>query len=519
MTINGGYEFRITLSRNSVTCSYDEPVRSNLRVEDGQINSDSLETIAVLEQWLKRWEWIASLDREHNRLLVPDTFKVLGNHLWRLAFNNGAPGLKLLEVHKKVSAYESDVAPPIRVRISFADDAREIAALPWEFLHYPGNARDRDFFLAAETSLVLGRYLDGFQEREGGFRPADDRLRVLFVLGLPPAAHFDDERKCFEELIEELKPESRQAGARASSAHPWGGYPIEIKSLDTWDPAMVIDRLTEFQEGEPPGPVDIVHLFAICNISPRPRLLLPEGQDGAFGWAEPERVVEVLTHFRENRPELVVLHLCDSREHEPDHFEQLAPAFIRAGIPAVLAMQYPMQPEYARKFLTTFYSSLARGEYLGQAVQAARHEMFIFHRGRYFGTPVLYMQSQVDGKFIEGRVSVADVPRREATAGRRRVSPPPGGGNSGLDLERHLLSELDKAQPELARAGREVRDWVRNQSWPSGELRPAGLEEAQQILRLGYRAFNHDVEADRIMRQLIASVALLDAPAQSGPQP
>jgi hypothetical protein len=510
-----GYEFRIGLSQDTVTCRYDTPEQDNLPVDNGTINREPhLETIVLLEQWLKRWEWIASLDKHDGRLLVPDTFKVLGNHLWNLAFNTGAPGQKLLEVHKSVARMDPDVAPTIRVRISFGDQASDLAALPWEFVHYPGGALDRDFFLAAETSLVLGRYLDGMQQRPGGFRPADSRLRVLFVLGLPRGEQYDDERAGFSALISEL-----HGAPAAVNLAPFdravARSPVEIKSVDGWDPKQVRDRLAEFQTGDKPGPVDVVHLFAMCSISGgrQPLLYLPEGTGDRFTWTNPESVVEVLTYDRTNRPELVVLHLCDSREHEPEHFEQLAPAFVRAGIPAVLAMQYPMQPASGQDFVKRFYLKLAEGEYLGQAVQSARHEMLMFSRGRYFGTPVLYMQNQIDGNLIERRVTAEETNDRRPSAvtGLRRVAPNPGPGRGGSagDLRSLLLREVDGARAG-AEVSQRIESWIEGETWPPSVTRPADMDAALATLRLGRRLLSDDAEADQLMRRLIGFVAVLD---------
>ena len=57
---NQDYEFRVTLSHDQVWCEYEGP-----GVEDGDMapvpisRDEHMETIQLLEAWLKRWEWIA----------------------------------------------------------------------------------------------------------------------------------------------------------------------------------------------------------------------------------------------------------------------------------------------------------------------------------------------------------------------------------------------------------------------------------------------------------------------------
>ena len=97
------YEFRFKLSDSKVRCELWESSGKRRNKHDffgGQDidldigpNGERLETIAVLEEWLKRWEWIGSKPGSKagaSRLLVPDTFKILGRELFRLAMGNEA---------------------------------------------------------------------------------------------------------------------------------------------------------------------------------------------------------------------------------------------------------------------------------------------------------------------------------------------------------------------------------------------------------------------------------------------
>ena len=55
-----GYEFKITLNSQKVKCEFDTPTEKGGALEETYIHREqNLDTILVLEQWLKRWEWIA----------------------------------------------------------------------------------------------------------------------------------------------------------------------------------------------------------------------------------------------------------------------------------------------------------------------------------------------------------------------------------------------------------------------------------------------------------------------------
>ena len=94
------FEFRLTIGRDEVTGTWDGPNITNGELRPQQIRrEDHLETIQLLEAWLKRWDWIAR--RKGERLLVPDTFKVLANHLWKMALCDVLGGRSSMRLARK----------------------------------------------------------------------------------------------------------------------------------------------------------------------------------------------------------------------------------------------------------------------------------------------------------------------------------------------------------------------------------------------------------------------------------
>jgi hypothetical protein len=452
--MNEGYDFRIKLSMHEVSCRYDTPDRPRHTASGNLKLEPYLETTKLLGQWLKRWERIARVDRR--RLLVLDTVDVLGNHLWKLALDNEV-GDQLIDAYKVVQDKDPELTPPIRIRISIDDDAPDLATLPWEFIRFPGRPDVGHFHLAAEKKVVFSRFLSDSEERE--IRRADNMVRVLFIMGLPDTRDTEEEQSRFKAMIGDLKRV--------------GGKSLDVQQLDEWDPDYIARKFADLKRES--HTIDIVHLVALCRDEKNgPELLLP-ADGGGDSFQDPAPVVRALTEDRLTRPEVVVLHLGDWRgEAVPEHFERLAPAFIKAGVPAVLAMQYPMTPldgSEGPRFMPDFYENLMKGNPIGQAVQYARHGL-IFGRpvNRHFGAPVLYMQSMQDGPLLQA-ADDAEFGEREGLARESTKADPLSqrqSANAVSDI-RPLLLEWAAADSPDPYVSIEIERWINSQQWP-GDL-------------------------------------------------
>ena len=494
------YEFHIRISRDEVSC-YFGPGFTNAQPDSVRFDSaEHLPTIKVLEEWLRRWEWIARKP-DAERLLVRGTFRALGNHLWNMALAN-VPGQKLLDKIDEVQSSSENLRPTVRVRLTFSDDAGDLEALPWEFVRPPG---DDSFYLAAETNLTLGRYVDGPGFRDAHFESPDDKLRVLFIMCLPDEKNkkygdtYDAERGALEKLIDDLSA--------------MGQTRLQLKVCPRWDRGQVRNKLAEFQAGSEPGPVDVVHLAAMFRREDRTdeyQLFMPDAR-GDWDWREADAVVRMLTGDRNNRPKMVILHLCDWHEtdwsNSPEHFEQLAPAFIARGVHAVLAMQYPIRVIEGSEFVTTLYGQLARGANIGEAVQFTR--TYLVDREdrsfeRQFGTPVLYMQSKMDGSLVK---SVAALDDDEPATNDRRPSPLTHATFSTQGLKPDLAEIIDATGAETQKL---LPDWLKSQKWPpSGTEGDARVAARNAILQL-LREENDKPDVEEALVDLLARIGTIE---------
>jgi hypothetical protein len=496
--MKSGCEFHVIVRGNRIEGKIFTPGHQRWEPGgDGEIKrKPHLDTIKVLEQWLKRWQMLTRL-QEYGRdkkldLLVPETFTALGTHLWMMAFDNDV-GRQLETRYKLIDEGKLDY---VRVRISFETDP-DIAALPWEFVCHPKQSGIREFYLASEFKLILGRYIDGLGNKE--IAPADDKVRVLFTTSLPERKAFRSARKEADRLIRLL-----EVGEQTGKA-------MEIERVDSWDAEKVGAALQALaRDGHP---VDVVHLTALFRIhdqkmqvyltdldaessEPTSNGDVPDQTQHSDSWQLANTVVNVLTS--QYRPTLLVLALSDWEGEFPAHFEQLAPDFVNAGIPAVLAMQYPMSSEQGMKFLTSFYAALTEGAEIGEAVQTGRRELMLRKVDRNFGTPVLYMQSARDAQLMRAAIPLDNVTETEHRT--RGVVPQPRAGakprEPAADVKRRLLDAISTASALLdPHALEATREWIESADWTNAK-------SARLAIKARHRASKPDDTFQNIARYL-----------------
>ena len=79
------------------------------------------------------------------------------------------------------------------------------------------------------------------------------------------------------------------------------------------------------------------------------------------GSAEPISARELGIFLNRSGVRLIMLDACDSAKLTTDPYRTIAPALIRAQVPAVIAMQFTVPEEATRAFAGEFYRTLAAG--------------------------------------------------------------------------------------------------------------------------------------------------------------
>jgi len=107
---------------------------------------------------------------------------------------------------------------------------------------------------------------------------------------------------------------------------------------------------------------------------------------------------------------LILLDACESGKLATDPFRSIAPALIRAQVPAVVAMQFPVSQESTRAFAGEFYRTLTEGFPIDACVTEGRKAVVDVSglRNPDWSIPVVYTRAP-DGKLF-------DLPAASATA-------------------------------------------------------------------------------------------------------
>ncbi|MEV6850664.1 CHAT domain-containing protein [Actinoplanes sp. NPDC051411] len=456
MSVEVEYEVVIGAERIHATLrGGGEEAEFDATVSDDEQRKLQRDTIEVLRSWLARWTAFAR-QTDYADLAVRDTATVLGRHLYALVFVG-----ELRTGLTKARDAARRTRTSLRLQLNF-QESDELAQLPWEMLNVDGD------FLASEHHLVLSRRLPAGRRR---LEPLEPPLTVHFLVTLPKTPAYQSQR---DELIAALDNPMEYTSS------------ISHQVLAEWSEDAAVKLLSTR-----PYP-QIVHIVGVCRPNSRdPRSMetfLDDGDGEGPKWRSAQTLLNI---FRENEvlPEedqvrLVVLHLCEPSPLEFEvTFARLAPALIRRGIPAVLAMQYPLSGKAGARFVKRLYGSLTeesdRDEVrtIEEAVQRARSDLFTtYDQDRVFGSPVLYMQT-MDSQLL--RLRTGSPAGADAGPGTASAAPlPPRSVPDWLRQRLHLLNkpadltgEAERVigaadwPPRVADAGRPLADLVRKNAY------------------------------------------------------
>ncbi|MBK6485800.1 MAG: CHAT domain-containing protein [Gemmatimonadetes bacterium] len=257
-----------------------------------------------------------------------------------------AAGRTVLRIQIKLNLDNPAVAP--------------LAALPWELLHY----HEKRTNLSKGPYTVVARYLD--VPHSSDLPAFVGPLRVLFVMA--------DPHKDLNLAEERLRIERRLSSADVQIVHEW----MEGATFSTLESRLLKHayHIVHFMgHGGFDGSDGVLHLE---RDTPGQGAIPIRGKDLAE-----------LLQSRNGALRLVVLNACRTAgsEYRPDTdpYCGVAPALVMAGVPAVVAMQFPISDDGAIDFAERLYSQLADGEPIEEAVRAGRLVL-----QREWLTPVLF---------------------------------------------------------------------------------------------------------------------------------
>jgi hypothetical protein len=261
-----------------------------------------------------------------------------------------------------------------RIRLWIDEDAPELHTLPWELLYADGG------LLSAHADTPFSRYLP--VDRPWGDAIEKRPVRVLAALSNPT----DLERFGLAKLD---AVQERSVLKRAFAGMPGGA--AELVFLE---PPVTLERLEQtLREG-----YHVLHYVGHGRYIPEKEAtaLYFEQETGTTQPVTDDALTGMLRRLRV-RPQLVYLASCQSaKRSSSDAYVGLGPKLVRAGVPAVVAMQELVTVDTARKLTSAFYQSLLQGGIVDLAMNEARSTLLT--AGRWdAAVPVLFMRLK-DGR-------------------------------------------------------------------------------------------------------------------------
>jgi hypothetical protein len=288
--------------------------------------------------------------------------KDFGGKLYRAAFGAGVQGCfrsSLDEANHRGGRLR------IRLRLK---DAPELADLPWEFLYNP--ELNRFYCLSVESPIV--RYLDlPMPIAPLTIQPP---LRILVLIASP-------------QDYERLDVEAEWVKLQGALADQICRGAVALERLAPATLPALRDRLRR-------NGCHVFHFIGhgAFDESVQDGVLLLEDAGGRGRPISGEALGMVLRDQRTLR--LAVVNACEGgRASRADPFAGVAQSLLQQGIPAVIAMQFPISDDAAAAFSREFYASVATGYSLDAALSEARKAILTDVNDVEWVTPVLYMRS------------------------------------------------------------------------------------------------------------------------------
>lgn len=298
------------------------------------------------------------------------TPRELGRRLFEALFSGPVRSL----FDQSVGSVEKSSGRGLRIELHFDPehpDLVRLSSLPWELLFW----HDRREFLSLSRFSPVVRYLD--VTRPARSLDLGAKLRILVAVSPSRARPLDLERERHE--IE---------GA-------WGG--------DSRIEAVFLDPVTlpELRKALNCGPFHVLHFMGhgeFFHATGEGALIFNDDR----GDENPVAGPWLASLLRDEADlQLVLLNTCHSArsttEEGLDPFAGVGTALVKAGIPAVVAMQFPISDQAAIAFSSAFYERLASGQSLGAAAAAGRKAILADDVDSLeWATPVLFRRTSLE---------------------------------------------------------------------------------------------------------------------------
>ncbi|MBX7233383.1 MAG: CHAT domain-containing protein [Caldilineales bacterium] len=342
----------------------------------GEAGPEPLDWAALQQQ--PAWEKIA-LIRESPFQVKARDYTEVGGMLFDALFRGQV--LRLF-----TGLYDHAVEPSkdtaLRLRLDIDERSPEAAVVPWEFLYW----RDKRLHFATNSQILMTRQLLNIDYGAIEALKIDGLPRVLMVIPEGSGLNTDTEREIVKKALQAVGIEPALLEGK-----------VDLGRLD--------DELADN------GPYHILHFIGHGDFEEDDgegigylRFNSPDDSADEV-WIEHSRIQNLLQTYRDDL-RLVILNACSvgqvsarqSVERTGRGFVGMAPSILKAGVPAVLAMQYEIRDTIAIQFAKTLYERLTKGRWAGKidaAVTLARNAcLLIDPDDRGYATSILYLRAE-----------------------------------------------------------------------------------------------------------------------------
>lgn len=299
-----------------------------------------------------------------------DLIKDFGGRMFAAAFHD-----EVVTCYRRSLDAAERAKKGLRIRLRL-NDVPELGDLPWEYLY---DASRMEFLgLSKDTPIV--RYLELPEPVKPMSAPAP--INLLAILAGPtdyPALEIEQE---WNNLNDALSPLQKEGKVTLTRLNP--------------------PTLDELQSVLRRGTYHIIHFIGHgeFNKTAQQGALVFENDKHSSRLVSDERVATLFNDHKSLR--MVLLNACEgARTSAGNPFAGVAPRLVQRGIPAVLAMQFPISDPAAIHLSRDFYRTLADGYPVDAAMNEARRGIYLDDNILEWGTPVLLMRAE-DGMLFEG---------------------------------------------------------------------------------------------------------------------
>lgn len=293
---------------------------------------------------------------------IPDSIKSIGHELFKALMSREVESLFRRSLDKAKAENKG-----LRVRLQI--DPAKLAAIPWEYLF--DAQRDDHLCLIPDTPLV--RYI-AYSDPALQLRVVPP-LKILGMIASPanlPQLDVTKEKRDMQDAIQ---------GATND-----GLISLSWVEGQTWRDLMAAMDGSSW---------NVFHFIGHGGFDPQLQegYLALTGEDGKAYHCKATALKRIIAKNGSLR--LVVLNSCEgARASENGLFSSAAAVLIKGGIPAVVSMQDKISDLAAIEFSRAFYTGLANGKTVDEALTAARIIMLMAKQTTAeWATPVLHMHA------------------------------------------------------------------------------------------------------------------------------